>query len=577
MTSRSVRVVAGGVALIGAIAYGSFDAARGLQGQATPPPDAIYYNAKVVTVDDRFTYAQAIAITGDTFTAVGSNADVRRLAGPNTRQVDLRGLTVIPGIGDNHLHGLGGGPGVDLSQARSVDDVLQAVAARVKQSKPGDLVVSNSNWHEGQLKEQRFPLRRELDTVAPQNPVVLSRGCCQYILNSAALARWNITKDTPVPNAGRIMRYADGELNGEIINQARQLVQLPAAAPRTPEQRVEGQIADYNRLHAAGVTAVRYATDPIDNYRMRQDMQRRGLLTMRVSQMMTLPNVEPAALAQTIQSWGVGPRDGDAMLRVGGIAMGGVDGGFEGALMREPYAEPYGQGGTYRGLQTVAADRYTANVRAVNRLGWTVFTDAIGDAGIDLALAAYEAANAEQSIVGRRWGLEHAFIPAQDQFARMKKLDLYISAHPHLYVAAPSLVKYWGPKRAAWTTPVKAYLDAGLPVSGGSDSPTVPHEPLIQLYHWITRDTITGGVMGADQRVSREQALRFVTHNYWYLSFLEDKNGVIAPGRYADLVVLPEDLMTVPAARIERMHVLMTMVGGKVVYRHADFAKVSTQ
>ena len=568
MAPKEVRVLVVAITLVIAVGCGT--------QQPTTPPDAIYYNAKIVTVDDQFSYAEAVAVTGDVFTAVGSNEDVRGLAGPNTKQVDLKGLTVIPGIGDNHLHGLGGGPGVDLSQARSVDDVLQAVAARVKQSKPGDLVISNSNWHEGQLKEQRFPLRRELDTVAPQNPVVLSRGCCQYILNSAALTKWNISKNTPVPNAGRIMRYPDGELNGEVINQARQLVTLPAVAPRTPEQRVQDQIADYNKLHSVGVTAVRYASDSIDNYRIRQDMQRRGLLTMRVSQMMTRPNVEPAAFAETIQSWGVGPKDGDAMLRVGGMAMGGVDGGFEGALMREPYAEPYGQGGKYFGLQTVATDRYTENVKAVNRLGWTVFTDAIGDAGIDIVLAAYEAANTEQSIVGRRWGFEHAFIPAPDQFPRMKKLDLYISAHPHLYVAAPSLVKYWGPKRAAWTTPVKAYLDAGLPVSGGSDSPTVPHEPMKQLYHWITRDTITGGVMGADQRVTREQALRFVTHNYWYLLFLEDRNGVIAPGRYADMVVLPEDIMTVPEERVEQMHVLMTMVGGKEVYRHGDYARTTT-
>jgi predicted amidohydrolase YtcJ len=124
---------------------------------------------------------------------------------------------------------------------------------------------------------------------------------------------------------------------------------------------------------------------------------------------------------------------------------------------------------------------------------------------------------------------------------------------------------------------VKAYLDAGLPVSGGSDSPTVPHEPMKQLYHWITRDTITGGVMGPDQRVSREQALRFLTRNYWYLSFQEDRNGMIAPGRYADMVVLAEDIMTVPEARIEQIGVLMTMVGGRTVYRHGDFARVSTQ
>src|ERR1700752_1471374 len=141
-----------------------------------PAPDLVYYNAKVVTVDDRFSYAQAVAIRGDTFTAVGTNESVRRLAGPNTRQVDLRGMTVVPGLTDNHLHNAGGGPGVDLSHARTVDDVLKAVGDRVRRAEPGEVVISNSDWHEAQLKEQRLPLRRDLDRVAPLTPVVLVPG-----------------------------------------------------------------------------------------------------------------------------------------------------------------------------------------------------------------------------------------------------------------------------------------------------------------------------------------------------------------------------------------------------------------
>ena len=138
-------------------------------------------------------------------------------------------------------------------------------------------------------------------------------------------------------------------------------------------------------------------------------------------------------------------------------------------------------------------------------------------------------------------------------------------------------MKYWGPQRAGRTTPVKAYLDAGLPVSGGTDSAVVPYPPLWVIYHFVTRDTITGGVLGPDQKISREHALRLVTRNHWYLTFEENTKGMIAPGRYADMVVLAEDIMTVPEKRIEQMNVLMTMVGGKTVFRHADFAKVSTE
>jgi predicted amidohydrolase YtcJ len=575
MTRIRIIVIAAAAAMAAAVV--TYQSALRVEGQTPAAPDTIYYNAKVVTVDDRFSYAQAVAISGDKFTAVGSNEEVRKLAGPATRQIDLKGLTVTPGLTDNHLHNGGGGPGVDLSRTRSLDDVLAAVAARVKQAKPGDVVISNSDWHEAQLKEQRLPLRRDLDKIAPNTPVVLVRGGHEYILNSAALTKWNITKSTPEPAGGRITQYADGELNGELVDRARQLITLPARPARSLDQRIQDQVDEYNKLHAAGLTAVRHPGGSIEDYRMRKEMQRRGILTMRVTQLLGVDRGgNPAAVEQAVKAWGLTPTDGDAMLRVGGIKLG-VDGGFEGGFMREPYDEPYGEGGKYRGLQTVPQERYNAIVGVLNRLDWRVFTHAVGDAAIDQVLAGYEEANAEKSIVGKRWGIEHGFIPTADQFPRMKKLGLYVTAQNHLYLAGPSRVKYWGPKRAGWTTPVKAYLDAGVPVSGGTDSSVVPYPPLWVIYHFVTRETITGGPLGVDQRISREDALRLVTRNHWYLTFEENTKGVIAPGRYADMVVLAEDIMTAPAKRIEQMNVLMTMVGGKVVFRHGDYGKVATE
>ena len=538
-------------------------------------PDVIYHNARVVTVDDQFSYAQALAITGDKFTAVGTNESVRRLAGPNTRQVDLHGMTVIPGLTDNHLHNAGGGPGVDLSRTRTIHEVLETVRDRVTRAEPGEVVISNSDWHEAQLKEQRLPLRRDLDTVAPMTPVVIVRGGHEYVLNSAALAKWNITKATAQPPGGRITRYPNGELNGELVDAARSLVTLPPERPRTLEQRIQGQIAEYNKLHAVGLTAVRHPGDSIDNYRMRKEMERRGVLTMRVTQLLRLGGT-PAAMEQTLSSSGLSPDEGDALLRLGGMKMA-VDGGFEGGFMREPYEEPYGEGGTFRGLQTTPPERFNETVKLYNRLGWRVFTHAVGDAAIDEVLAGYEAANADASIVGKRWGIEHAFIGRPDHLPRMKHLGLFLSLQDHLYLAGPSLVLYWGKQRAFLTTPVKTYLDAGLPVSGGTDSSVVPYPPLWVIYHFVTRDTISGGLMGVDQKISREDALRMVTRNHWYLTFEEHTKGTIAPGRFADLVILPEDIMTVPAKRIEQMRVMMTMVGGKVVYRDPDFRKISTE
>ena len=233
--------------------------------------------------------------------------------------------------------------------------------------------------------------------------------------------------------------------------------------------------------------------------------------------------------------------------------------------MRDVYEKPWDEDGTYRGLQTIATERYISAVRELNKQDWRVATHAVGDAAIDLVLNAYEKASAERTIVGRRWSIEHAFIGRADQIPRMKALAVAISAQNHLYLAGPSLVRYWGPARAAITTPVKMYLDAQLPVSSGTDSPVVPYPPLWTIYHFITRDTISGGVLGPDQRVSREQALRMATINNAWLTMEERTKGSIEPGKFADLIVLSEDPVSCPADRLRDAEVLATVVGGKLV------------
>ena len=537
---------------------------QGQRGGQPSPADTVLINGHVVTVDAQFSIVEAIAIAGGKFIAVGSNAAIRPLAGPATKVIDLHGQTVIPGLADGHLHDAGGGPGVDLSRARSIADVLAAIAARVRQSRPGDVIVTNSDWHEAQLAEQRLPLRKDLDGVSPANPVVVVRGGHEYILNSAALRKWNITKETPSPSGGRVTRGDDGELNGELIDRAKALVQLPPG----PRLTIESLVDQHKKLNAAGLTSVRYPGSSIEQYRLLQEMRRRGLLTIRVSQLLRLPADDGPAMRAAIAAANVAPDEGDEWVRIGGMKLG-VDGGFEGGWMRKPYEEPWGERGTFSGVNTMKQAAYTSVVTELNRAGWRVATHAVGDAAIDEVLAAYEAANAERTIVGRRWTIEHGFIPQADQFPRMKALDLVISAQDHLYLAGPSLVKYWGPQRAAWTTPVRAYLDRGFVVAGGTDAPVVPYPPLWAIYHFTTRDTISGGVLGADQRITREDALRVATINNAYLTFEERLKGSIEPGKVADLVVLPEDILTCPAKHIEQMRVTMTMVGGRVVYESA--------
>ena len=549
-------------ALIAMLATVALSAQRPLLPRP-PAPDLVLFNGKVITVDRGFTVHEAVAIIGDRIMAVGNDDQMRTVSGPSTRMIDLKGHSVIPGLMDNHLHGAGGGPGVDLSRARSMADVEAALGSRIRAAKPGDVIVSNSDWHEAQLKEQRLPLRDDLDRVAPQNPIVLVRGGHEYILNSAALTRSGITEQTPEPAGGRLTKYADGRLNGELVDTAKSLVRLPPPPPQTAQQQIDARIADYKKLNEAGLTGIRHPGISIAEYRMLQEMQKRDQLTIRINALLR-PAIGPTTVEPLIGNSGIKQGEGDEWLRIGGIKLA-VDGGFEGGLMRDLYEKPWDEGGTFRGLQTIGTERYVEVVRDLNRQDWRVATHAVGDAAIDLVLNAYEKANAERSIVDRRWSIEHAFIGRPDHLPRMKVLGLAIAAQNHLYLAGPSLVKYWGAARAGITTPVKMYLDAQLPVSSGTDAPVVPYPPLWTIYHFVTRDTITGGVLGADQKISRPQALRMATINNAWLNMEERSKGSIEPGKFADLVILSEDPLTCSETQLRDAKVLMTMVGGKVV------------
>ncbi len=537
-------------------------------GPAPQSADLILYNGKILTVDPAFSVAQAVAIRGERFLAAGSNESIRGMAGPQTKQIDLRGRTVIPGLMDGHLHNAGGGPGVDLSRVRSMDALLAAVEARARNTPAGELILSNPDWHEAQLAEKRLPHRTELDRVAPKNPLVLIRGGHSYIVNSAALERWSITRETKTPPGGEIGHDPDGQLNGELVDTARSLIKLPPPPKLTPEA-IEAQM---KLLNSVGLTGIRipgsfqFGPDVIGPYRMFQQLRKDGRLTMRVNYLMRIFDFSSLdKVRATIDSWNVKPDEGDEWLRVGGVKTL-VDGGFEGGHMREPYVEPYGRGGKFKGIEVVPPDHYRPVILELNRRGWRVATHAVGDAAVDQVLDAYEAANRERSIKGRRWAIEHFFIARPDHFPRARALELVVSAQDHLYLAAPSMAKYWGRARAEQVTPVRTFLDEKLLVAGGTDSPVIPYNPFWSMYHFISRETISDGVYGASQRIGRQEALRIFTINNARLTFEENLKGSIEPGKLADLVVLSADYLTVPEKQIESLKPLATMVGGRFVY-----------
>ena len=529
----------------------------------TPDPaDLVLLGGSVVTLSEAGV-AEGIAIRGDRIVAVGSSSEVRAYVGPETRVVELDGRSVIPGLADNHFHGIGGGPGVDLSRTRSIADVVEAVAARAAEIRAGEVIRTNSDWHEGQLAEQTLPYRDDLDRATSDHAVVVVRGGHEYILNSAALARWSIDESTPAVSGGRIGRYEDGRLNGELVDRAKNFVVLPPVPERSEADMLAALAESHRTLNSRGLTSIRYPGSSPLQYSALQQLKETERLNIRVEFLLRAPR-SPQSLAQIMNEWPA-PGAGDAWLKLGGGNLG-VDGGFEGGLMREPYEEPWGEGGAFSGLQTVPREPFVETVRALHASGWRVATHAVGDAAIDLVLDAYEVANADAPLQGLRWVIEHGFIPRDDQFPRMRALGLSVSAQDHLYLAAPSLAEYWGEDRAAWTTPLRAYLDADIPVSLGTDSPVVPYDPWWVLHHFTTRETISAGVFGADQRVTRLEALRAATEGYAYLTFSEDERGSLEVGKLADLAVTAMDYLTCADPCLESMQVDLTVVGGRIVW-----------
>jgi predicted amidohydrolase YtcJ len=547
-------------------------ALAGTAPAATPRADTIYINGKIFTADAKDRVVQGFAVAGNRFLAVGGNADVRKFADRGTRVMDLKGRFVSPGLTDDHFHNEGGGSGIDLSHVRTMPELLTTVANAAAQTAPGTLLVSNSDWHEAQLKEQRLPTARELDQAAPNNPVVLVRGGHSYILNGIAFRKYNITKDTPVPAGGQISQDADGVLTGELFDNAKALVSLPPPKMLTMEDIVATQKA----LNPYGITAVRiagsYKGDMLRALQLWKDAAAANSLTLRYT--VYMPGFEfrtPGQVDQAIARWGVKQDEGDDFVRIGGIKLI-VDGGFEGGHISRPYQEPYGRGGTYSGLTVSPPDAYNSVVREINRQGWRAATHAVGDAAVDQVLTAYELANKDKPLVGKRWSVEHAFVARPDLVKRMQDLKLMVSAQDHLYLAAPALKKYWGMDMASEVTPVKMYLDAGLLVAGGTDSPVIPFNPFWELYHFASRDTISDGVYGADQKIaSRALLLRLDTINYAKLIGEDDHRGSIEPGKLADFAVLTDDFLTVPIEKMPNIRALATYVGGQEVYRDPGY------
>lgn len=556
------------------VALGTMSSALAQTRPASSYADLILKHGKIVTVDRNFTVASAVAIKGDRIMDVGSDEALAGLAGPATKVVDLQGRTVIPGLIDGHHHFLSKAVdaylGVDIALSPSIRDVVARIQQKIARTPPGELVYTTSGWLPAQFAEKRTPTRKDLDPVSPNHPVIVQGGHSIY-LNSYALRKLNITKDTVAPEGGLIEKDPKtGEPTGRLAENAIALAKSMPRGVANEQQKLEALREGQKKMNAAGITGVREPGITAADMRVFQRLHDAGDMTLRVSMNYNLDPSQPIDdLIEELETWGVSTRFGDEWLRLDGIGEFGLDGGFEGALMTEHYVHPPGheKPEAYFGLQRIPVEKFERAILAMNRLDWRACVHIAGDRALDIALDAYEKANAEKPIARKRWTVEHLLYARDDQSKRMRDLGVLVSTQFHGYMAAEDMVNFWGKERASKATRVRDWIDAGLTVGGGSDWSLLPADPFWIIYFFSTRDSRLSGVLGADQRVSREEALRMVTINNAYLTFEESLKGSLEPGKLADLVVLSADVMTVPDNKLRDIQALATMVGGTFVYR----------
>ncbi|MEH2549160.1 putative amidohydrolase YtcJ [Bradyrhizobium sp. AZCC 2262] len=532
--------------------------------------DIVYRNGKIYTLDGNSSVASDVAIWNGRFIAVGNNATVKPYLASSTQVVDLHGQTVIPGLNDNHAHSLAGGAEarqVQLRDTKTVAEALAQIKAAAATKKPGEWILGTS-WHPAsQLEEHRYLTRTEIDSVAPNNPVHLRTVGHIAMFNSAALKIAGVDRNTPDPEGGVIEKDKAGEPDGIMFERAMNLITRHIAPPSLED--LVDQYADAMKYaNSLGLTSL---TDPglgPTNIRALQRLMTMGRMTVRYSVMNGLSNnVTPEQYDQATEGIGVSSGFGNDWLKLDAIGEMSIDGGMtlRTAFTRDPYpGDP-----NYHGIPSTPAERLNWVVSTGNKNEWKFAIHCVGDAACDRVLDAYESANKEKSIVGRRFAIIHGSMLRHDQIERAKSMGVIIELQNiFMWDKASTVERFLGADTANRVIPDRMAIDLlGIDkVSLGTDYPVNLLNPFLGLYIAVTRKDPTGHVYGADQAISREEALRLYTTSTAYATFDEKKKGSVEVGRLADMVVLDRDYMTVPVEQIKDIKPVETIVGGKVVY-----------
>jgi predicted amidohydrolase YtcJ len=562
------------------------------------PADLVVLNGNIVTVDRTGSVVKAVAIRDGKFVAVGGDADVRPLIGKATRVIDASGRTVIPGLIDSHVHATGVAsaeaiqPFKNLESIAAIKDWMRERAAGL----PAGTWIWSPRVFPTRVRERRFPTRAELDTAAPNHPVVIDAAYA-LMLNTKALEAAKITSRTPDPAGGAIVKDAKGEPTGLLRNVGAMLARFaPADQERVPLDLLERVHRAYNRV---GITSVVERGANLAGYQAYDALKRENRLHVRSTVTIRIPNIPqcrdgagdtatrppcPEQLAEVerfIGSLPVKAGSGDDWLKVGPlkiVADGGILAGT--SFMRKPYGigsrQLYGvEDAGYRGFLTLTPQQIRAAFAAGHSQGWQVVAHVTGDAGVDAVLDAIEAAQAKDGKPSRRHTLIHAYFSNPETAQRAAQLGVPVDTQPAWYYKdADALSDALGRSRLEHFIGVRTWLENGARVALNTDhmfgldpdSSLNPFNPFLTMYVATSRVTEGKQTVGAGEAVTREQALRMMTIDAAFLSFDEGNRGSIEVGKLGDLVVLSDHLLTCPVEQIRRIRPVVTVLGGKVIH-----------
>ncbi len=528
--------------------------------------DTIFINGQVLTVNKHDTITEAVAVEGNKIVAVGRNEEVKQLISENTKVIDLKGKSLLPGFIDSHLHITMYGTNKLAVSCKdpsigSLDDLIIALKDKAANTPKGQWVRA-WGFNNTKIAEGRYPTRYELDQVSTEHPVLVIRACGHIsVANSMALEIEGIENDTPDPEGGEIIRDENGVPTGVLVEQAH--MNIFETAQFSQEELTKAVEAASRDFVEAGITSIHDAGGyGPDNLRVLQQAVKSGGVKTRIYAMICSLNQSEEFIRKAIDS-GITTGLGDEKFRIGPAKVF-IDGSSSGPTVAT--RQPYTSDEENYGILYYTQEELNQILGEAHEKGFQITAHAQGDRAIEMLLNCIEKALEKNPRQDHRHRIEHSGITMPDLVTRIKKLGVVpIPNPPFFYEYGDGYIKNYG-ERVNHMYPVKDFIESGIIAAGASDNPVAHYNPLLGIHVAVNRKSQTEQVVGIGQKVDILEAIRLYTWNGAYASFEEKFKGSIEIGKLADLVVLDCPITEVDVEKIKDIKVEMTIIDGEIVY-----------